>query len=73
MHDLKTQIDFMTEQTPIELARQALQQVIDYREGKGKFNVSGITDPHARDMEMHDLWYEVESDVRYALEKMKDL
>lgn len=62
-----------TEQTPMELAKRALQQVIDYREGNGRFNLSMISDLAQRHNESLDLWNEVESDVRLALKQLKNL
>jgi anti-sigma-K factor RskA len=62
-----------TEQTPIELAKSALQQVIDYREGNGKFNLSHIADPEQRQNEAIELWYQVESDVVWALNQLNNL
>lgn len=50
--------------------RSALQQVLDYREGKGRFNLSHITDRYERDNVAHDLWYEVEADVRAAIDAL---
>lgn len=50
--------------------RSALQQVLDYREGKGKFNLSHIADLNERYNAAHDLWYEVEADVRAAIDAL---
>jgi len=62
-----------TEQTPIELAKTALQQVIDYREGNGRFNLSHIEDLARRHNDSLDLWYDVEADVREALKALDNL
>lgn len=61
------------EQTQIELAKKALQQVINYREGNGRFNLSHIGDLAKRHNESLDLWYEVEADVRDALKALDNL
>lgn len=46
--------------------RHALQQVLDYRHGKGKFNLSHLNS-YERDNAAHDLWQEVEDDIRQAI------
>lgn len=49
------------------LVRHALQQVLDYRQGKGRFNLSHLNFCE-RDNAAHDLWQEVEDDIRQAIE-----
>lgn len=48
------------------LVRHALQQVLDYRHGKGKFNLSHLNF-YERANAAHDLWQEVEDDIRQAI------
>lgn len=50
--------------------RSTLQQVLDYRARKGKFDLAHITDIYERDNAAHDLWYDVESDVRMAIDAL---
>jgi hypothetical protein len=49
------------------LVRHALQQVLDYRHGKGRFNLSHLNFCE-RDNAAHDLWQEVEDDIRQAIQ-----
>ena len=48
------------------IVRHALQQVLDYRHGKGRFNLSHLNF-YERDNAAHDLWQEVEDDLRQAI------
>lgn len=52
----------------VERLRGTLQQVLDYRHGQGKYDLSHITNPHEKANAAHDLWYEVEADIRAALD-----
>jgi hypothetical protein len=49
----------------------ALKQVIDYREGKGRFDLSRLNE-YDRANESHDLWQEVECDIRQAIEFLEN-
>jgi hypothetical protein len=49
------------------LVRHALQQVLDYRHGKGRFNLQHLNF-YERDNAAHDLWQEVEDDIRQAIQ-----
>jgi hypothetical protein len=49
------------------LVRHALQQVLDYRHGKGRFNLSHLNF-YERDNAAHDLWQEVEDEIRQAIQ-----
>jgi hypothetical protein len=43
-----------------------LREVLDYRQGKGRFDLSGLAEDE-RNNEAHDLWQEVENRIREAL------
>lgn len=55
----------------IQQALEAMEEVLKYRRGDGKYNLSKITVPEERYLEALFLWHEVENQLIIAIEKLK--